>query len=112
MAGGTSSAAAARVVLITAPDAETGRRLARALVERRAAACVQIVPGVTSIYRWRGAVAEEAEVLLVVKTSAARVGELEELLAREHPFEVPECVALEPARIEAKYLAWLLDATD
>ena len=98
----------ARVVLTTAPDVEQARRLARALVERRLAACVNVLSGATSIYRWRGAVEEAAEVLLVVKTDALRLPELEAALRELHPYELPELVALEPAHVEARYLEWLL----
>jgi periplasmic divalent cation tolerance protein len=102
---------AARVVLITAPDANTARVLARAMVERSLAACVNLVPGVTSIYRWKGALEESAEVLMLAKTTAARVAELEALLVELHPYDTPECVVLEPAHVEAKYLRWLQSET-
>lgn len=102
---------APRVVLVTAPDADTGRRLARLLVERRIAACANLLTGLVSIYRWQGAVEEEAEVLLVIKTTADRVAALEALLAAEHPYDIPECVALEPASVEDRYLEWLLGET-
>src|SRR5688572_29532437 len=95
---------AVRVVLITAPDLETARKLARELVEARAAACANIVPGLTSIYRWQGAVQEDAEVLVVVKTSADELAALERIVARVHPYEVPEIVALHPAAVERRYL--------
>lgn len=98
----------ARVLLVTAPDLECARALARGLVERRLAACVNLVPGLESIYRWQGAIESAKEVLLVVKTGAARVGEIERFLAAEHPYDVPECIALEPASVERSYLAWLL----
>ena len=101
-----------RVVLVTAPDEDVGRRLARALVERRLAACANLIPGVRSIYRWDGEVRDEAEVLLVIKTVAGRISELEAALAELHPYDVPECIALEPASVEAKYLAWLVDETE
>ena len=101
-----------RAVLVTAPDVETGKRLARALVEQRLAACVNLVPGLVSVYRWDGEVCEDGEVLLVVKTTAARLPEVEALLEREHPYDVPECVALAPAAVEAKYRAWLLGEVD
>ena len=91
-----SSAADVRVVLVTAPDADTAARLARAMVEERLVACVNLIEGVRSIFRWQGSVQEEREVLLIVKTRAGRLGELESFLAREHPYEVPECVALCP----------------
>ena len=101
-----------RVVLVTAPNEDVGRRLARALVERRLAACANLIPGVRSIYRWDGEVRDEAEVLLVIKTVAGRISELEAALAELHPYDVPECIALEPASVEAKYLAWLVDETE
>jgi periplasmic divalent cation tolerance protein len=102
--------AAAWVVLVTAPDVASASALSRALVERRLAACVNRIEGVTSVFRWKQAVEEASEVLLVIKTSAARIPELERFLAREHPYEVPELVALEPAHVAPDYLAWLLDS--
>jgi len=105
------SDAAPRVVLVTAPDAEHARRVARALVEERLVACANLVPGVTSVYRWEGAVQEDAEVLLVLKTRAGRLEALEARLGELHPYDVPEFVAIEPGHVGALYLAWLLDAT-
>jgi periplasmic divalent cation tolerance protein len=99
---------AARIVLITAPDPERGRALARSLVGARVAACVNVIPGLTSVYRWEGAVQEESEVLLVVKSTAERLADLQDLVAREHPYDVPELVTLQPAAVEARYLQWLL----
>jgi len=98
---------APRVVLTTAPDEDTADRLARGLVDAGLAACVNLVPGVRSIYRWQGEVASDPEVLLVAKTVAERVPEIEAWLAEHHPYDCPECVALEVASVEAAYLAWL-----
>ena len=103
---------AARVVLIRAPDEECAREIARSLVDERLLACASIVPRVTSIFRWEGAVQEESEALLVGKTTDARLQELETRLLALHPYDVPECVALAPAHVEAKYLAWLVGATE
>lgn len=100
-----------RVVLVTAPDLETARDLARHLVGERIAACVNVVDGVTSVYRWAGAVQEDPEVLLVVKTRAERLPALERALAERHPYDVPECVVLAPDRVEERYLRWLLEST-
>ena len=97
----------ARVVLITAPDMEVARGLARALVEEGLAACANLVPGVTSVYRWEGELCEDAEVLLVVKAPAERLEALAARVDALHPYDVPELVALEPAAVEARYLAWL-----
>ncbi len=98
----------ARVVLVTAPDLASARSLAHGLVERRLAACVNLVPGLESIFRWKGAIESSKEVLLVVKTAASRMPALEAYLESEHPYDVPECIALQPARVERAYLDWLL----
>jgi periplasmic divalent cation tolerance protein len=98
----------ARVVLITAPDLPTARELARKMVEQRLAACVNLVGGVRSIYRWKDAVEEEEEVLMVIKTTDARFGALASWVGKTHPYDVPECLALEPAAVEERYLEWLL----
>ena len=100
----------ARVVLITHPEGGA-RDFARSLVERRLAACVNLVPA-TSVYRWRDAIEEDPEVLLIVKTTAARLGELERSLADDHPYDVPELVALTPTHVERAYLSWLSGETE
>lgn len=92
---------------ITFPDEETARRVARALVEERLAACVNLVPGVRSIYSWKGAVSEDAEILGVAKTTAARFEALRARVAALHPYEVPEVIALPIEAGHAPYLAWL-----
>jgi periplasmic divalent cation tolerance protein len=102
---------AAAVVLVTAPDVETGRKIARELVLRRLAACVNLVPGLTSVYRWQGAVEEASEVLLVIKTVRARVAELERDVRALHPYELAEFVVLDPAHTGARYLDWLIAET-
>jgi periplasmic divalent cation tolerance protein len=103
------AASRARVGLITHPEEGAGA-FARLLVARRVAACVNLVP-VRSVYRWEGEVHEDPEVLLVVKTTTDRAAELEAILAADHPYDVPELVLLEPAAVEAKYLAWLCGET-
>lgn len=97
---------------MTAPDLAVARALARALVEHKSAACVNLVPGVQSIYRWQGQIEESSEVLLVAKTTAGRIADLVRQLRELHPYDVPECVVLEPREIEAKYKAWLLAETE
>ncbi len=98
----------ARVVLVSAPDLAVARALAHGLVERRLAACVNLVPGLESVYRWQGAIESSNEVLLLIKTAAGRLPELEAFLEAEHPYDCPECIALQPARVERAYLDWLL----
>ena len=95
-----------RLVLVTAPDEPVAEGLARQLVEGGLAACVNLLPGLKSVYRWEGAVQWDPEVLMLVKTTASRLRELEDFLQREHPYDTPECVALEPRSVEARYLAW------
>lgn len=86
--------------------------MGRALVERRLAACVQLIDPIRSIYRWNGAVQEETEVLLVVKTTAERVRDIQKLLDELHPYEVPELVASPIVDGSPAYLDWILDSVD
>jgi periplasmic divalent cation tolerance protein len=97
----------ALVVLVSAPDAETAARLGRAVVEERLAACVSVVSGVRSIYRWQGAIRDEAEALLVIKSTAARFAALRERVLALHPYETPEVLALAVADGAEEYLSWL-----
>lgn len=99
------------VVLCTVPDADTARRMARAVVEPGLAACVNVVPGLTSVYRWEGRLREDAEVLLLIKTRAGRLAELTAALTAAHPYSVPEVLALPVAEGHGPYLEWLARAT-
>jgi len=99
-----------QVVLVTAPDAAIGARLARTLVEERLAACVNLVPGVRSVYRWEGAVHEDDEVLLVIKTREDRVAALSQRVQELHPYELPELLAVGVGGGSERYLAWLREA--
>lgn len=97
-----------RVVLTTAPDPDTASRLARVLVEERLAACVNLVPGVRSVYRWQGRIEEAGEVLLVAKTRADRADALARRVADLHPYELPELLTLGPAGGSEAYLRWVV----
>lgn len=101
--------AASEVVLAlsTAPDAEQAARMGRALVEERLIACMNLLPGLTSIYRWQGAVQQEAEVLLLMKTTRSRVAELKARLPELHPYDVPELVVVEVTDGLAPYCGWV-----
>jgi periplasmic divalent cation tolerance protein len=102
---------ATHVVLVTAPDPATARELATTLLRERLVACANLVSGVTSLYRWEGRVEEDEEVLLVLKTGADRVGELEERVPALHPYEVPEVVVLPVEGGHAPYLDWVESET-
>ena len=95
------------VVLSTVGSAEEAERIAHALVERGLAACVNVVPGIVSIYRWKGAVEREAELLLLIKTRAERFEALREALVAMHSYEVPEAILLPITAGHGPYLAWL-----
>ncbi len=101
----------ARVVFVTAPDVETAQKIARAWVDAHLVACVNMVPGITSIYRFEGRVEESSEVLLVAKTSADRIAELEASLAALHPYQVPEFVVIDAAHVAPGYAAWIASET-
>jgi periplasmic divalent cation tolerance protein len=95
------------ICLSTAPDGDTAARLASTLVEEHLAACVNQVPDVLSTYRWQGRIQRDAEVLLVIKTTRARLPELEARLRALHPYELPELIAVEIAAGSAAYLDWV-----
>ncbi|HTW64481.1 MAG TPA: divalent-cation tolerance protein CutA [Bryobacteraceae bacterium] len=95
------------VVLSTCGSPEEAQRLSRALVEKRLAACVNIVPGVRSIYHWKDAIEEEEEALLVIKSSRPLLEDLCGELERLHSYEVPEVIVLPVVDGSEKYLAWL-----
>jgi periplasmic divalent cation tolerance protein len=101
--------AALRVVLTTAPSTPVAVELARALVGERLAACANIVPGVTSIFRWQGAVQRESEVLLLLKTTAGAEERMRARLVELHPYDVPEVLALGPVGGHAPYADWVRD---
>ncbi len=99
-----------RVVLCTAPP-DRAAELARAVVERRLAACVNIIPGLRSIYRWEGEICDDGESLLVIKTRAEVVADLAAALLELHPYDTPEVIALPIQQDEGNpaYLQWLLE---
>jgi periplasmic divalent cation tolerance protein len=95
------------VVLCTLPPGDAASAIARTLVEERLAACVNLVPGVRSIYIWQGAVCDEPEQLAIIKTTAAGVAALTARLCALHPYDVPEVLALPVDAGHDAYLAWL-----
>jgi periplasmic divalent cation tolerance protein len=95
------------VVLVACPDEEAAGTIARALVEERLAACVHVSAAGRSVYRWKGAVEEARELLLIVKARADRLDGLASRIVALHPYEVPEVLALPVSRGLAPYLDWL-----
>jgi periplasmic divalent cation tolerance protein len=95
------------VVLSTVGSAEDAERIARELVERGLAACVNVVPNLVSIYRFKGAVERDEEQLLIMKTTAERLEALQQAVVELHPYELPELIALRVEGGYAPYLAWL-----
>ena len=98
------------LVLVTAPTADKGAELARALVEEGLAACGNLLPGVRSIYRWEGRVHDEPEVLLVLKSRAPLFPALRERVVALHPYQCPEVLRLDVADGHAPYLQWIVDS--
>uniref|UniRef100_A0A8B9Q7T9 CutA divalent cation tolerance homolog n=2 Tax=Apteryx TaxID=8821 RepID=A0A8B9Q7T9_APTOW len=95
---------------VTCPNETVAKELARAMVEKRLAACVNIVPRVTSIYEWKGKVEEDSEVLLMIKTRSSRIPALAEFVRSAHPYEVAEVIAVPVEQGNAPYLRWVQDA--
>ena len=99
------------VVFMTAPDADGAARMAGILVDEGLVACVNILPGLRSIYRWEGKLCDEAEVLCLMKTRLDRFPALRERIATLHPYQVPEIIALPLAAGSAPYLDWIRQST-
>jgi periplasmic divalent cation tolerance protein len=97
----------ARVVLVTVPDAGVAEGLVRRLVDEGVVACGNILPGVTSIYRWRGEVAKATEALVIFKTTTAGAEQLERRVPELHPYEVPEVLVLAVESGHRPYLEWV-----
>lgn len=98
-----------RLVLTTVPDAETGQRIADALVGERLAACVSQLPGLISTYLWQGELQRETESALLIKSAAETYPMLEARLRELHPYQLPEILALTPAAGLPAYLSWVLE---
>ena len=95
------------VVLTTVPDRALANTLADKLVHERLAACVQIMPQMTSVYFWEGDVQRDEEHLLLIKTREDRYVEVENFIRENHTYDVPEIVALRPVRVSDEYRGWL-----
>jgi len=99
------------LVLCTVPDEAAARKLATGLVDARLAACVNAIPGLTSVYRWQGNVEIDSEIQLLIKTRRGRFDELAAWIKANHPYDVPEIIAVAAERVSDDYLAWVLKQT-
>ena len=97
-----------RVVVSTAPDQRTAEELAGALVEAELAACVNLLPGALSIYVWEDTTHVDAEILMLIKTTAGRAADVVALIEAEHPYECPEAIVLDIAGGSQAYLEWIV----
>ena len=100
------------IILVTAPDGDAAASIGRTLVEERLAACVNIVPDLRSIYRWKGQVQDDPEVLMLVKARREDVGRIADRIVELHPYEVPEVVATEIVAGLGAYLDWVQAETE
>jgi periplasmic divalent cation tolerance protein len=99
------------IVLCTCPDEPSAERIATALVEEHLAACVNRIPGIASIYRWKGEIHRDSECLLIIKTTRERFDALRERIVALHPYELPEVIAVDIALGLDRYLAWIESET-
>src|SRR5437660_303108 len=97
----------ALLVLTNVPDFSAANVLAQQLVERKLAACVNLLPAVHSVYFWQGALEQSTEVTLMIKTTGERYGELEAVIQASHPYDLPEIIALPIVKGLPAYLAWI-----
>lgn len=95
------------LVLCTCPDAATAGKLAEGLVAERQAACVNIIPGLISVYPWQGTIETAEEQLLLIKTEAAAFDAVQSFLTAHHPYELPEIIAVPVVRGSSAYLEWI-----
>jgi periplasmic divalent cation tolerance protein len=98
-----------RLVLTTFASAEDAAKVVHTLVEERLAACGTILPGARSIYRWKNAIEDTGESLVLIKTTAEKFPDLERRLCAIHPYETPEIVSLDPAATSSAYGAWVIE---
>uniref|UniRef100_A0A1I8AQ40 Protein CutA n=1 Tax=Steinernema glaseri TaxID=37863 RepID=A0A1I8AQ40_9BILA len=111
MAASIVASVAARVVYVTVPSMEVARNISRSIVGGKLAACVNIVPGVTSIYEWENKIEESSELLLIIKTREEAIEELKKEVHRLHPYDVPEFISLPIEEGSEPYLKWVKDQT-
>ena len=100
------------IIFCTVDSAELGERIATDLVESRQVACVNIIPGIRSIYRWEGKLCRDAEFMLVIKSVAGKFDDVRERIRQLHTYRLPEVIAVAIADGDAEYLNWLREAVE
>ena len=96
-----------QLVLCTVPDRECAEQIAEALVAEQLAACVNIIPGIASVYRWKGGMEKDEELLLLIKTSQGMYESLEQRIRALHPYELPEIIAVSIQAGQKDYIKWI-----
>lgn len=98
------------LVISTFANHDSARQFGTTVVESQLAACVNLIPGVTSIYQWKGKIEEESEVVALIKTTAEKLEDLEAFLQKNHPYDEPECIVVPIEAGSAGYLSWVRDS--
>jgi len=99
------------IVIVTCPDAKTAKRIASSIIRKRLAACVNVITGVRSVYRWKGKIEEASEKLLLIKSRRRLLNKIVQVVKQNHPYLVPEIVALPIIGGSREYLQWLTKET-
>jgi periplasmic divalent cation tolerance protein len=100
------------IVLVTVPNAKVARELAQAALRQRLIACANLLPGIESHFWWKGKIEKGSEVLLLLKTTKARVKALEKLILEKHPYDTPEFVVVETGFTTERYLRWAQESVE
>ena len=98
------------LVLVTCPQGEIAEKLSNQLVSEDLAACVNVLTGVTSTFKWQGQIQRESEALLIIKAKTEILKKLEIRLYEIHPYDTPEFIVIDPSMVGEKYLRWALDS--
>eukprot|EP00731_Ephydatia_muelleri_P025932 Em0018g32a len=99
------------VAMVTAPSMEVAQSLSRNIIQRKLAACVNIIPQVVSIYEWQGNIEESSECLMMIKTQSRHIPELTSFVLAHHPYKVPEVISLKISEGNEAYLKWIEQST-
>jgi periplasmic divalent cation tolerance protein len=99
------------IILVTAPSQEVANQLAHGLVTGRLAACVNVIPHVTSTYVWEGKLEQTTEALMIIKTRSSRYAELEQHIRTHHPYDTPEIVEIPAGQVAQHYWQWVIRET-